>query len=791
MRKWLLRILAIAACLVLGAFGIAAWLLRGSLPALDGTIATAGVDAPATIVRDAAGVPVITASSRPDLAFATGFAHAQDRYFQMDLVRRQAAGELSALFGRVALDADRHYRFHRFRSVARGVLEELPAEHRRLLDRYAEGVNAGLASLDARPFEYFVLGKRPAAWTAEDSLLVVYAMFLQLNDSRARHDLRHGLAHRALPGEVYAWLFPDGSPWDAPLSGDVREPRPVPPPGLLSLRDAPASRAAFAPAEPAPPVLGSNNWAVGGALTRSGRAMLANDMHLGLGVPNIWYRARLVQAGPDGRDVTGVTLPGVPLLVAGSNGHVAWGYTNSYGDWTDAVVVLPGATPGTYRTAAGDRPFVLHRETIEVAGEGDVEYTVRETIWGPIDETLDYPDGEIAVSWTAHHARAVNMNLLELETARSVDAALDIANTVGIPPQNFVTGDAAGNIGWTIAGQIPVRRGYEPGRPADWSAVPGWTGWLDPKSFPRIVNPPDARLWTANARVVDGEALEAIGDGGYDLGARAKQIRDALRAQESFTEEDMLALQTDDRALFLTPWRDLLLDLLDSPGRADDPALMEYLDLARNWTARAAPDSVGYRLVRAFRLEVRARVFEGLMAPVRAEYETLPAWTIDAQFEAPLWQLVTQRPPHLLPAGYDSWEALLLAAVRANLENWEEEYGAALEQRTWGEMNTLVMRHPLSSSLPFVGGWLDMPAAAMAGDANMPRAQGADWGASQRIVVSPGDEANGLMHMPGGQSGHPLSDFYRAGHDDWLHGEPAPFLPGPARHTLKLVPGTG
>ncbi len=790
MRRWLLRLIGLAGSLAVIAVLLGAWLLRGSLPELDGTIVADGLDGPASIERDAIGVPVITATSRADLAFATGVAHAQDRYFQMDLVRRQAAGELAALFGAAAIDADRHYRFHRFRSVAREVYASLPVDQKQLLDRYTRGVNAGLASLDARPFEYFVLRKEPEPWRAEDSLLVVYAMFLQLNDSRARRDLRHGFAHRVLPPDVYAWLFPDGTPWDAPLTGGARSVRPWPPAEALDLRARTAPPAVAAVREPLP-VQGSNNWAVGGALTRTGRAMLANDMHLGLGVPNIWYRARLVQTGAGPRDVTGVSLPGVPLIVAGSNGHVAWGYTNSYGDWTDAVVVQPGATPGTYRTPDGDRPFVLHRETIEVAGGSDVPFTVRATIWGPVDDGAGYPDGEIAVSWTAHHGRAVNMNLLGLETAQGVDAALDIATTAGIPPQNFVTGDANGNIGWTIAGQIPTRHGFDPGIPADWSTAPGWTGWLERAAYPRVVNPADSRLWTANARVVDGDALEVIGDGGYDLGARAGQIRDALRARQHFTEADMLDIQTDDRALFLSPWRDLLLELLDSKAASLDAAMTEYRALVHAWTARATPASVGYRLVRQFRLEVQSRVFEGLIAPLRGEYEVLPAWTSYGQFEAPLWQLVTERPAHLLPAEYASWDALLLDAVRANLDNWEALYDSPLSARTWGEANVLSMRHPLSAALPFARGWLDMAAVPMAGDSNMPRAQGSDWGASQRFAVSPGDEANGLMQMPGGQSGHPLSEFYRAGHDAWVTGAARPFLPGPARHRLKLEPAEG
>ncbi len=790
MRKWLLRSLAVVATLAVVAIALAAWLLRGSLPDLDGTIYAAGLEGPATIARDAYGVPVITASSRTDLAFATGMAHAQDRFFQMDLVRRQAAGELSALFGAVAIDADRHYRFHGFRSVAREVFASLPADHRQLLSRYTEGVNAGLASLDARPFEYFVLGENPLPWREEDSLLVVYAMFLQLNDSRARRDVRHGYAHRVLPVEVYAWLFPDGTPWDAPLTGEARDVRPWPPAEALDLRTGKQRPAIAAVREPVP-VLGSNNWAVGGTLTRTGRAMLANDMHLGLGVPNVWYAIRLVQTGDAPRDATGVSLPGVPLLVAGSNGHIAWGYTNSYGDWTDAVIVRPGDAPGTYRTPDGDRPYVLRRETIDVAGEAAVEYTVRDTIWGPVDASAGYPDGDIAVSWTAHHARAVNMNLLGLETAQSVNAALDIANTVGIPPQNFVTGDAAGNIGWTIAGQIPARRDFYASVPADWSAAPGWSGWLEPEAYPRIVNPPDSRLWTANARVVDGKALDTIGDGGYDLGARARQIRDALRASDSFTESDMLRIQLDDRALFLTPWRNLLLELLDSTKVSLDVDMIEYRELVRNWKPRAAPDSVGYRLVRQFRLEVESRVFNGLIAPLSDVYETLPVWTSYGQFEAPLWQLVTERPVHLLPEGYASWETLLLDAVRANLDTWDAGYDTPLSERTWGEVNLLDMRHPLSTALPFAGKWLDMPAVPIAGDSDMPRAQGSDWGASQRFAVSPGDEANGLMQLPGGQSGHPLSEFYRAGHEAWVRGEARPFLPGPELHTLKLEPAEG
>ncbi|MDX1516225.1 MAG: penicillin acylase family protein [Woeseiaceae bacterium] len=789
MLRLLIRSLAGVAALSV-VLAVVAWLwVRASLPILEGDIAVAGLAAPVTIERDAAGIPVITAGSREDLAFATGFVHGQDRFFQMDLIRRRGAGELSELFGPAAVEADKRYRLHRFRTLAREVLVRADAGDRRVIERYADGVNAGLESLAASPFEYLLLRASPREWQPEDSVIVVYAMFMQLNDSRARRDVRRGYAQRILPADVYAWMYPDGTPWDAPLMGEPRGVHPYPAADVYSVRDR-TSEPPPANERGLPPLDGSNNWAVSGALTATGRAMVSNDMHLGLAAPNIYYQARLVQTGGALRDVTGVTLPGAPFVIAGSNGHIAWGYTNSYGDWSDAVVLRPGSNPDTYLTPDGERSFAVHEELIPVADGSPVRYTVRETVWGPVDDRIRYPDGEIAIRWIAHDPDAVNLNIMRLETATSVEQALDIANTMGMPPQNFVTGDADGNIGWTIAGRIPVRGDYDATLPVDGSAGTGWSGWRDPADYPRIANPVSGRIWSANARVTDAEALAVIGDGGYDLGARAKQIRDGLFARETFTAADMLAIQRDDRAAFLSRWRDLLLDVLDRDTVAEDPMLAAYRDYVANWIPHATPESVGYRLVRSFRLEVRNRVFNGLMEPVRAAYESDVDLLISNQFEAPLWQLVNERPEHLLPANYESWHALLVAAVRDNLR-WFASFGPSLGDRTWGEHNTAAIQHPLSRAIPALSDWLDMPRDELSGDSNLPRAQGPDFGASERFSVSPGDEANGLMHMPTGQSGHPMSAFYRKGHGDWVHGRPSPFLPGEPAFSLTLVPAGG
>jgi penicillin amidase len=366
---------------------------------------------------------------------------------------------------------------------------------------------------------------------------------------------------------------------------------------------------------------------------------------------------------------------------------------------------------------------------------------------------------------------------------------MEVANTIGMPPQNFVVGDAAGNIGWTIAGKIPRRGDRDSELPMDWSESGAWKGWVAPADYPRILNPESGRIWTANSRVVDGEALDIVGDGGYALGARTQQIRNALFAIDEYSPADMLVVQLDDRAIFMERWRDLLMETLDAKSLDDNESRAQYLELVANWIPRASTESVGYRLVRAFRQEVSVRVIKMVMQPVLQKYGDDTSLRISNQFEAPLWTLVTQKPKHLLLAEYDDWDDLLLQSVDTNIEFYTENYDDGLENRSWGERNTAAIRHPLSSAVSFLARWLDMPADPLPGDANMPRAQGPGFGASERFAVAPGDEENGYLHMPSGQSGHPLSEYFAAGHEDWVNGRVSPFLPAKTRHTLTLQAG--
>lgn len=301
-----------------------------------------------------------------------------------------------------------------------------------------------------------------------------------------------------------------------------------------------------------------------------------------------------------------------------------------------------------------------------------------------------------------------------------------------------------------------------------------------------ISNPPWNRLWTANARVVDeGRHLDLLGDGGYDLGARQQQIRDDLRAKDQFTPGDMLEIQLDDRAVFLDPWRKRLLALLDKSTASPQRAAMRKA--LGDWDGHASTQSVSYRIVRAWRNEVKDSVLDAFAAAVRVKFADFELPKLP-QSEHAVWMLLDRRPPNLLPPGYESWEALQLACLDRVAANLEKQPGG-IPARNWGERNAANIAHPLSRALPgFIARMLDMPADQLPGDNNMPRVQGQAFGASERFAVAPGDEEHGYFELPGGQSGHPLSPFYGAGHRDWVEGKPTPFLPGPAQHRLQFEP---
>jgi penicillin amidase len=804
--KILRRVLGLLLVMALvGGLGTAGWVrtrLHNSLPQLEGQAAVDGLGNPVTVTRDARGIPFIRGSSRADVARALGFVHAHDRFFQMDLQRRQPAGELSALVGPAAVAADERMRAHRFRHVAREALQRAEPAWRDLLVAYTEGVNAGLAALGAPSFEYALLRQAPERWTPEDSILAVMAMFSALQGRQMEFEQAAEQVRSAVPPEVFEFLTRAGSEWDAPAEGEAIARPPVPGPGSFNPRSAltasriPPSDPSADPDAIAHAAIGSNNWAVDAAHTGGHGALLANDMHLQLGVPNIWYRAAMQFPDPDmpgtTRTLHGVTLPGLPVQVVGSNGDVAWGFTNTGGDWSDLVRIEPDpASPDRYLTPDGPRSFETITEQITVSGEAARPLPIRTTIWGPIVWT-DVEGHAYAQHWVAHDPDVIAGDLSRPERAHTIDELMTAVVGLGVPHQNVAMAGRDGRIAWTVGGAIPVRRGFSGATPVSWAdGSAGWDGYVTAAAVPRIVDPEVGRVWTANAPVVDGARLATIGDGGYADGIRARIIRDDLLARTSASPRDMLSLQLNDRALFLERWRTLVLRTLESAtasapaARADGRRQMRDL-IERTWTGRASVDSTGYRLVRMIRTDIVRRVLTFVTAPAKQKDPSFD-YTQLGRTEGPVWAIVDARPVHLLDARYDSWDALFLDAIDAVYTELTAD-GRPLSGQTWGDANRAQIVHPLTAALPVLGRWLNMPGDPLPGDAYTPRAQSPRTGASERLVVSPGREAEGLLQMPTGQSSHPLSPFFGTMHREWVEGTPSPLVPGPVKHTLTLVP---
>lgn len=362
-------------------------------------------------------------------------------------------------------------------------------------------------------------------------------------------------------------------------------------------------------------------------------------------------------------------------------------------------------------------------------------------------------------------------------------AALDAAHRTGLPQENLLAGDRDGHIGWTIIGQVPRRIGLDDRLPHSWAeGAHRWNGMLSPAEIPEILDPPGGRLWSANGRVVGGAALTLLGDGGYADGLRAGRIRDDLYARDRFAESDLLAIQTDDHATVLRPWQALLAAAIAArPDRADLAAMAPYVTA---WGERARPDSIGYRLVRQYRGHALSIVF-GVYAhalpglpPAALLMPPRSAWAVE--------RLLTARPPDLLPPGQRDWNAVNDAILDALAADVHAAGGVASFR--WGAANHVGIHHPLARAVPLLGRLTDPPDRQEAGDTVVPRVAVPGFGASERLVVSPGHEDTALFEMPMGQAANPMSPYYGAGQDAWVNGTARPLLPGPTRWTLTLVP---
>lgn len=739
---------------------------RASLPALDNDI-TAPVLANVDLHRDALGSVIIDAENRTDAAFALGYAHAQDRLFQMDLLRRSGAGEISELFGAAALDMDKRARFHQFRQRAKSIFESLPQDHKTILISYSKGVNQAVESYTVLPFEYLFLQTEFKPWLPEDSLLTSFSMYMDLQHWQVLRDLTFTRIKQKFGASMVDFLLMP-SDYQAALDGSIVAPQ-------LNLdipQLAPNDNPDWAAVDIHEPIdIGSNNWAVNGAITKTGHAMLSDDMHLGLRVPPVWYRASLNYRINDKEiQVTGVSLPGSPGIIVGSNGQVAWGFTNANLDNTDWIELEDDASTKTLI------------ENIKVK-QTDEPYEIEISDLGPVKQV---GDKRYALKWVAHYPYALNLNILNMDSVSTVEEAITIAHSVGIPVQNMVIADDQGSISWTPAGAVTARP-----TPSNFAITHEQVSALWAQKEPNIpdyTNPENHRIWTANARVISTEQLERFGDGGYAMGARGLQIRDRLFEYETFEEADFYTIQLDNEAWFLGTWHNLLTTVLkNSPNEFSDD-----LTVLNNWQSCACPDSAGYSLVRRF----RTSIINQLMAPLENHLKTeqLTLRPVLRHVEPAVSELLRQQPLEWLPEQYENWNQFLTQSYRETRRDMLTKYVAEnadvtlvnLEKLRWGTVNALKIQHPFSRVMPWLSGFLDMPIVDGFGDSYLPAVQSGSHGASQRLIVQPGREESAILTIPGGQSGHPLSSFYRLGFEQFTENQSTPLLPGEIKHTIKI-----
>ena len=779
MRKLFRPLAVLVVVLVFAAAAVVA-VLVAALPRRGGEVSVPGLGASVGVELDEVGVVRIRAATLADAFRAQGFVHAQERFFQMDLGRRSAAGELAALAGAALLPLDRERRVFQLRKRARRVLESLPERHRAWLAAYADGVNAGLADLGARPPEYWVLRARPEPWSAEDSVLIVLAFYTLLSPNHT-YELPQAVMEASLPPALAEFLLPATSRFDRPLAAPPADPtggyRPLPVPSAADVGTR-RPRRARPVVVPPPSDAASNAWAIGAARSAHGAAIVAVDPHLDLGLPNVFHRAEL---HVEDRVIRGVGIPGVPGIVIGTSDDLAWGLTASYADQSDWVVVEPlPDDAGRYRVPGGAEPFVVERELIEIRGRAEPEpLDVVLTRWGPVvrDDGLGRP---LALRATWLEPGGTNVDLLELPFAKTVREGLDLIGGWAGPSLGWVLADRDGRVAWTANGPIPARTGFDGSAPRSWAdGTVGWHGYVPP---PRVEGTADDVVYAANSRPLPIGRSDALGRI-WMPAFRAKRIADRLGERDRFDEADLAALQLDTRAEAYDLVRDIALEVLDE-GEAD-PRLAAVRNHIAAWNGRADASEIGFRLLHVYYRALLDEVLGPLLAPALAvDPGFVYRWPLG---DEPLRRVLEERPRHLLPAGFADWPAFLRAILADTVEALDAGDRDSGPETAWGEANRLKAGHPLAG-LPLLGALLELPDVPQPGSPVSVRVAEPSRGAVMRMVVSPARPERGILQLAGGQSGHFLSRHFDDQWRAWRVGSPAPLVAGEAVDAFTLEP---
>jgi penicillin G amidase len=757
--------------------------LRASLPLDSGELTVTGVGAEVSIVRDERGIPTIAGESLEDVAFGLGFVHAQERFFQMDLIRRQTAGELAALVGPRGLPSDRVQRPKRYRAVAERALAELPARHRLLLERYADGVNTGIGKLRSRHPEYWLLNVPPEPWLPEDALLVQLQHFDLLN-AGLREEALANTMRAYLPEALVEFLLARQSRFDvlvlSPTTSDY-QPMPIPEPDVIDLRSAPIAAInhdlAVLTNEP---MAASNAWAVGADRSIHGHAILASDPHLPLSLPNYFFQVHLVW--PGGQAV-GASVPGSWWIGFGATDQLAWGFTNGRGDLVDYVVVeIDPDRPERYLGPDGWEAFDIIEEEIAVRGQPANIIRIQSTRWGPVVST-DHLERPLAMRSRIHEPGGLNVAPFDFFHAPDVETAVELVRDWHGPSWGTLLADSSGQVGFVLSGQFPLREGFDGRWSVSWAdGQVGWRGLLDEELRPVRIDPPEGAVFHANNRPVTAAWAHQIGSRWSST--RAHRVAELLSGQATFDEHSMLAMQLDTQVALHEIYRELVLELVDA--NEIRPHLRLAREQAHGWNGRADADQVGFRILEAYQLAIMEALLRPVLVPV---LEADPGFRLNwGLVIEPILRIVEERPEHWLPPGHEEWSSFLRTTLEQTVTELDRDTATPPAEATWGEVNRMGLRHPIAGRLPVIGDWFNIDPQPMPGHTHAVRAQSLNYGAALRLVASPGRLDEGLFHMPGGQSGHFLSPHYRSAHPDWVNGRAQSLLPGSRAHELRLIP---
>ena len=758
MLSLVVRIVNIGIALIVSLIGLAVyWYAVRPLPKTSGEI-TAPVASRALVERDARGVPHIEAASWQDAIFLQGFVTAQDRLWQMDALRRYAAGELAEVFGPAALREDEQARRMQFRAIAEADEKQLTAEERGLLDEYTRGVNYFINTHRGDyQLEFSLPGHTyvPRLWSVNDSILVGLVMYRDLTDSAGLDLERAEILSISSNRAKFNLLFPS-------TQGQYVSP-------------------------------GSNAWAVSGARTAGGKPILANDPHLAYGIPSTWH---LVHLKAPGLNVTGSALPGLPGVIIGHNDRIAWGVTNLQSDVQDIYVEQMDARTGRYLYRGQLEQARLDSQMVPVHGGKPVRLDTWVTRHGPVIAIA--PGRGFSLRWIA--ADGFSYSFWAIDRAQDWGQFRQILSTFWGPAQNFVYADREGNIGYQAAGRLPVRRGFNGDVPLDGASGKfEWDGYIPFAQMPVAYNPPDGILATANQNPFPASYPYSV-SGGYADPYRVRQIRALLSAGKKLDVEDMLAIQKDVYSaydFFLAQQILFAISARDNP----DASIREAKTVLSRWNGQMDKSQAAPVITELFSNQLGESLVRSMMAPSFPPSNRIPSKAPkSARISTKIVPRAVPRPyviESLLrdrPVGWapgNDWNAWILTNLGAALEQGRLRQGSPLSNWRWGRLLEWKIMHPVGKQLPFVDRFFDIGPVEMSGAGTTVKQTTTTLGPSERMVVDLGDLDKSVQNLPTGESGHVASSHYK---DEWLayyagHSFPMEFRSVDAKEILRVKPG--